>query len=107
MRATVLTPTIILPVYNGTRYLNEAIVSVLRQSYSNWKLLIVDDASVDDPTAIIRQHVDSRITYVRRDRNVGLYSSLSYSVSSAASDWISILMQDDKLKPNYLQEMIS
>src|SRR5207245_782917 len=78
-----------------------------RQSYSNWKLLIVDDASADDPTAIIRQHVDSRISYVRRDRNVGLYSSLSYSVSSAASDWISILMQDDKLKPNYLQEMIS
>ena len=102
-----VTPTIILPIYNGTRYLNEAIVSVLRQSYSSWKLLIVDDASSDDPTVIIRRHVDSRISYIRQDRTVGLYSSLSCSISSASSDWISIIMQDDRLKPNYLQEMIS
>ena len=101
-----MNPTIILPAYNGTRYLGEAILSVLRQSYSKWRLLVIDDASSDDPANIVRDHADPRITYIQRDQNIGLYPLLSLSLAMTDAEWVCILMQDDRLKPTYLEQMI-
>ncbi|HBY61452.1 MAG TPA: hypothetical protein DEH78_16645 [Solibacterales bacterium] len=98
--------TFVLPVYNGTRYLREAIDSVLAQSVSDWTLLIVDDCSSDRPEAIVSAYRDARIRFVRNSANLGLYGTLVRTIPEADSPWISIIMQDDRLKPEYLREMV-
>ena len=49
--------SIVLPVYNGERFLRESIDSVLAQTYTNWELLIVDDCSTDNTAAIVHEYV--------------------------------------------------
>ncbi|WP_416672276.1 glycosyltransferase [Egbenema bharatensis] len=97
-----------MPVYNGEDYLSEAIQSVINQTYSEWKLLLIDDCSTDRSRDIIEQFSgDSRISKLYHANNCGLYGSLVKAVSHINSEWIVILMQDDRLKPGYLEEMFS
>ena len=55
--------TVLMPVYNGEKYLKEAIDSVLDQSYSDFELLIIDDGSTDRSVEIIKSFFDPRIRY--------------------------------------------
>lgn len=98
--------SIILPIYNGCSYLAEAIDSVFKQTYSDWKLYLVDDGSKDSSIDIIKLISDSRIVKVFNDRNYGLYGSLNRMIESIETEWVVILMQDDLLKPSYLEEML-
>src|SRR5437660_10380434 len=70
--------SIVLPSYNGARYVCESIDSCLRQSYHNWELIIVDDASTDDTPSIISEYVarDHRIRSIRNSVNRRLPGSL-------------------------------
>jgi glycosyltransferase involved in cell wall biosynthesis len=95
----------LIPVYNGMPFLPEAVESVLAQTDGDWDLILVDDGSSDESAAFIRALTDPRIKTVFNQVNLGLYGSLAQAVRSMNADWVSILMQDDRLKPNYLQEM--
>lgn len=100
--------TIIIPIYNGENYLDEAIQSVINQTCDKWKLLLADDQSTDKSRDIIEKCLkDSRISKLYHDRNYGLYGGLAKVVPHVNSEWIVILMQDDRLKPTYLEEMAS
>ena len=63
--------SIILPVYNGEKYLKESIESVLEQTYERWELLILDDCSTDHTADISKEYVsrDSRIKYFRNEKS--------------------------------------
>ena len=71
--------SIVLPVYNGERYLRESIESVIAQTYTTWELLILDDCSTDRSAEIAKEYEkkDSRIHYYRNERNLRLPRNLN------------------------------
>ncbi|MDB9375000.1 glycosyltransferase family 2 protein [Nodularia sphaerocarpa] len=99
--------TVIIPIYNGDYCLKEAITSVIEQTYPNWKMLLVDDCSTDKSKLVIEEYLnlDTRIDSMYHSTNCGLYGSLVKAIDYVESEWIVILMQDDHLKPSYLEEM--
>lgn len=99
--------SIVLPVYNGEKYLAVAIDSVLSQTYSNWELLIVDDGSKDDSAAICDEYSaeDSRIK-VFHQSNSGVSTARAKGVDDATGDFIVFLDADDALSPEALEYML-
>lgn len=71
--------SVILPAYNGSRYIREAIESVLAQDYKNFELIIIDDASIDDTSVILEKYAqeDARIRIFRNEKNMKLVASLN------------------------------
>ena len=62
--------SILIPAYKS-RYLNEAMESVLAQTYQDWEMIIVDDHSPEDLVSIVRRYKDNRISYYRNGKNIG------------------------------------
>lgn len=90
--------TVLLPVYNGARTLPQAIESILRQDLDDFELLVIDDASKDDSTAVIRHYAesDSRITPIVHERNAGLAATLNEGLERARHDLVARMDQDDE-----------
>lgn len=91
------TVSVVMPVHNGRRYLAEAINSILIQSFRDFELLIIDDASDDDTPEIIAQFAknDSRIIYIRNDKNMGVADSLNRGIKIAKGKYIARMDADD------------
>ncbi|HBI22411.1 MAG TPA: hypothetical protein DDY37_07520 [Legionella sp.] len=98
--------TVILPVYNGSAYLREAIESVITQDCDDWKLLIVDDCSKDNSINIINKYNSSKLELKKNKSNLGLYGSLNKAIEGVNTDYCVILMQDDMLKPNHISSFL-
>ncbi len=100
--------SIVLPVYNGARYLSEAIESILAQSYVHWELLIVDDASTDATPQTISSFVarDSRITGIPNPKNRKLPGSLNVGFAHARGDFLTWTSDDNYYRPTALAEMV-
>jgi len=99
--------TVLMTVYNGKEYLNEAIESVLCQTFNNFEFLIVDDASTDNSIEIINSYGDSRIKLLRNEKNIGQTATLNIGLASAQGDYIARLDQDDVCLPLRLEEQVS
>ena len=87
--------TIIMLTYNRAGYLVEAIASVIKQTYINWELVIIDDGSTDDTASIIAAHQDSRIRYIKHPENAGLHARRKESLSYCKGSYVAILDSDD------------
>ena len=89
--------SIVLPSYNGARYVCESIDSCLRQSYHNWELIIVDDASTDDTPSIIAEYVarDHRIRSIRNAVNRRLPGSLNIGFADASVQFLTWTSDDN------------
>ena len=99
--------TIVLPVYNGSRYLSESIQSCVNQTYENWELIIVDDASTDDTPEIISSWLerDSRIKAIRNVNNLKLPGSLNAGFALASGDYFTWTSDDNRYLPEALSVM--
>ena len=88
--------SIIVPVYNTELYLEETIQSVLRQTYQNWELLMVDDGSTDDSASICKAFTkqDPRIHYLYKT-NGGQASARNLGIKKSKGDWLAFLDSDD------------
>jgi glycosyltransferase involved in cell wall biosynthesis len=100
--------SIILPVYNGQRFLAESIQSCLEQSHQDWELLIIDDFSSDRSAEISLgfARLDPRIRYFRNDRNEKLPNSLNIGFSRATGDYLTWTSHDNRFKPSALETLI-
>ena len=100
--------SIITPSYNSERFINECICSVLEQTYTNWELLIVDDASEDGSKQLINSFTekDSRISSHFLDINVGAAEARNVAISKATGRYIAFLDIDDVWKKEKLTEQI-
>jgi GT2 family glycosyltransferase len=99
---------IVIPYYNGFEYLKISIASVLSQTLTNFRLIIIDDGTGDPQTAkYIEDLKDSRINYISNPVNIGVAGNFEKSRLAISSKWGVILGQDDLLLPNYLEEMTS
>jgi len=76
MRQQKPTITVLTTVYNGVLYLDEAIKSILNQTYNNFEFLIIDDASTDDSVKLINKYQDERIKLYQNKENIGQTASL-------------------------------
>src|SRR3990172_3635299 len=97
--------TILMPVYQGERYLHKSLESTLNQTYSNLQLIIMDDCSTDGTKKIIESFHDSRIEYHRRDVNKG-YPYIDDMLQFAKGDYITIHTHDDLFHPARIEVLV-
>ncbi|MBD5370403.1 MAG: glycosyltransferase [Bacteroides sp.] len=99
-----------MPVHNGADYLNDAIDSVLNQTFPDWELIIVDDGSTDQTPEIIQDYCSSdfRIRSIRRDRaSGGANIPRLEGIAAARGELIAPLDADDVVMPDYLGSLLS
>jgi hypothetical protein len=92
--------SVLLPVYNGERYLQRSIESLLDQNDPRWTLLIRDDGSTDRTPEIIRQFDDPRIHVLPSDESLGLFGNLNALLDHATTPLVRFFCQDDLLEAN-------
>jgi glycosyltransferase involved in cell wall biosynthesis len=99
--------SIVVPTFNRSWGLKEAIRSVLAQSYSNFELIIVDDCSNDDTAQIAGQYeADPRVRYYRNDTRLGMVGNWGKGLSLVEGEYFSFLMDDDQLRPDFLKSRV-
>ena len=96
--------TVLMTVYNGEKYLREAVDSVLGQTLSEFELVVVDDCSTDASAEILRCYQDPRLRVVRNDENVGCYESANIGLRLARARYVARLDSDDISMPNRLEQ---
>lgn len=99
--------SVILPTYNRAATLDRAISSVLAQSYGNFELLVIDDGSSDATPAVVGQHSDNRVRYLRQDRNRGVAAARNRGLHGARGDLIAFLDSDDAWMPAKLERQVA
>jgi glycosyltransferase involved in cell wall biosynthesis len=100
--------TIGMPVYNGERYLERAICSIRAQTYSDFRLLILDNASTDRTAEIAARHAgqDRRIVFLRNQHNLGAGPNFNKAFALADSEYFKWAAHDDELHPRYLEACV-
>jgi len=98
---------VVLPVYNGMKFLNENIKSVLNQHYKDFSFLICDDCSSDGSWDYLKSLNDSRIQLYRNELNKGLFKTLNFLCKKAEAKLIKIWSQDDVMNPDCLGETVT
>lgn len=98
--------SVLMPVYNGGKYLEEAIESILSQTYTNLELIICNDASTDDSKDIILKFDDARICYIENETNQGIVVTRNRLFSVARGKYFSIMDCDDVALPEKIKLQI-
>ena len=96
--------SVIIPVYNGTNYLREAIDSVLAQTYTNYEIIVVDDGSTDGTWEIVKSY-GGRVRGIRKE-NGGVASALNCGIRVAQGSYIAWLSHDDIFLPEKLERQV-
>lgn len=101
--------SIIMPLYNCETFVLSSIESVLKQTYKNWELIIVDDMSTDNSFAIAEDYIkdEPRINLYQMSENSGAAATRNYAIDLAVGDYIAFLDSDDLWVPNKLEEQVS
>lgn len=87
--------SVCIPVFNGANYIAESIESVLAQSFADFELIVCDNCSTDTTADITRSFRDSRLTYVRNERNLGAAGNANRCLQLARGEYISLWHHDD------------
>jgi len=99
------TVSVIIPTYNRSNLVKEAIESVLQQTYTDLEVLVVDDGSTDDTRSFVKQIQDSRVKYYYKDKG-GQSSARNLGLMKAKGKYIAYLDEDDLWPPNYLETVL-
>ena len=99
--------SIIMTVFNGERFLHEAIESCLVQTYANLELIIIDDGSTDSSLAIINSFIDSRIILLKNESNKGQSFSRNMGIKESLGEYIAIMDADDVAYPERIQRQLN
>jgi len=100
------TISVILPTYNRAKLINRSINSVLNQTYTEFELIIIDDGSVDFTEAIINKIEDSRILYLRHEKNCGAAAARNTGLKIARGEFVAFQDSDDMWMPEKLEKQI-
>lgn len=103
--------TVIVPAYNHAKYIRNCLSTIATQTYSNFDLLVIDDASTDETADIAEQwiysHPEVRCTLIKRPENGGLCASLNEALVTAEGEILVLLASDDWLAPEHIAECVS
>lgn len=95
-----------MPVYNGEKYLRQAIDSILNQTFTDFEFLIINDGSTDASESIIRSYHDSRICLVNNTENLKLIATLNRGIRLARGTYIARMDCDDISVPQRLEKQV-
>jgi teichuronic acid biosynthesis glycosyltransferase TuaG len=100
--------SIITPTFNSAKYIAETIQSVQKQSYFNWEMIIVDDASSDETINVIEkiQQMDSRIILIKQQKNVGPAITRNTGIQKATGKFMTFLDADDIWFDDFIENSI-
>ncbi len=103
--------SVIIPVYNGEKYIKESINSVLNQTYKNLELIIVNDASTDKTEEVIFENfknlIGNRIIYYKNEKNMERVYSRNKGVELSSGDFIYFLDYDDLFRNDYIEKTVN
>lgn len=99
--------SIVMPAFNNEAFIGDSLRSVMAQTYRNWELLVVDDASTDRTAEIVESFRDPRIRLFRNGRNVGAALSRNRALREARGKWVAFLDSDDLWHPEKLARQIA
>ena len=99
--------TVLMPTYNVAPYVEEAIESVLRQTYHDFELLVIDDCSTDNTVEVVRNIDDPRIRIAAFDNNVGLAENLNRGLALIETEYVARMDGDDIAEPYWLEHEVT
>jgi glycosyltransferase involved in cell wall biosynthesis len=99
--------TVVMAVYNGERYLDEALHSLFAQTFNDYELLVVDDASSDLTPKILASYEDRRLRVLRNGRNLGLTASLNRALREARGTYVARQDVDDLSDSTRLERQVA
>jgi glycosyltransferase involved in cell wall biosynthesis len=100
--------SVVVPCYNYSQFLGEALESVLRQTYANWECIIINDGSTDNTEFVAIKYCpkDSRFKYFYKD-NGGHSSARNFGIRNSSGEYIMALDADDKISEQYLEKAVN
>lgn len=101
--------SIIIPCYNQANYIRESIESALNQTYKNIEIIIINDASTDNSSAIIKEYADqnTNIIFINEKENQGVVKSRNLAISKCNGYYILPLDGDDKIAPSFVEKAVN
>lgn len=99
--------TIVITTYNRPTLLQEAVQSALTQSFSDFRLIVLDDGSTTDTASALSAFADSRLELVRNERNLGINQTMQRGFSFGDTDYFMLFADDDLLHPDFLRMCVS
>lgn len=98
--------SICIPTYNGAKYIGETIASTLKQRFTDFELIVVDDCSADKTEAIVNSFSDSRLKFLKNHTRFGLVGNFNRCLELATSEFICIFHQDDVMLPDNIEKKL-
>ena len=97
--------SIVVPVYNGENYIEDCIKSILRQTYLDWELILIDNASTDDSLEVCKEFAgrDDRIQVFQQHRNMGVSVARNLGIEKSRGEFITFIDADDWVEKDYLE----
>ncbi|HBK83479.1 MAG TPA: glycosyltransferase family 2 protein, partial [Flavobacterium sp.] len=94
--------SVIIPLYNKENYVENALKSILKQSFTDYEIIIVNDCSTDNSVSIIESHLHENVRLIHHEKNKGLSAARNTGVKNAKADYVTYLDADDLWKPTFL-----
>ena len=99
--------SLLMAAYNGAAFIGESIASLLAQSFADFELIIIDDASTDGTAKIVAAYADPRIRLLRNTANLGIVGTRNRGFAAARGIFVAILDQDDLSRPRRLEAQVA
>lgn len=99
--------TVAMPIYNAGKYLRQAVISIVEQTFADWELLIIDDGSTDNAIENIADIHDSRIQILKDGKNKGLAARLNEAIDLARGRYLARMDQDDVSYPERFMRQVA
>lgn len=99
--------SIIIPTYNSEEYIAQALKSIFDQSYHEWEIIVIDDASTDSTVEIARSFQEPKLKIIQNNRNQGVSYGRNRGIKEARGKWIALLDSDDWYAPQRLEKMLA
>ncbi len=99
--------SVIIPVYNAEKYIEEALLSILRQTYTNIEIIIIDDGSKDESEKIIKNINAKNIQYVKNVKNIGVSATRNRGFELAKGKYIALMDADDISLPTRIEKQVT
>jgi glycosyltransferase involved in cell wall biosynthesis len=99
--------SVVLPVYNRAHLLERSLGSILAQTYRDFQVIVVDDASTDNTSEVVEQFRDPRVRYLRHQNNKGAPGSRNTGIMNAKGEFVAFQDSDDEWKPDKLAKQMA
>jgi glycosyltransferase involved in cell wall biosynthesis len=95
--------SVIIPLYNKENYVENALKSILNQTFTDYEIIIVNDCSTDNSIAKIESYLSEKIALIHHEKNQGLSATRNTGIKNAKADYVTYLDADDLWKPTFLE----